>query len=281
MADIELSPFQQTLLNYLDEILNYGNGKMSAIPLDITKVRKKKQILYLTMCATQSYSEAIRKLITPPVIYDKAAEVLFRSLSEALINLHYVFKERTEVNALVFMTDSILDTIDFSEKYKKFSLDHPTWKLTFAGLKTVQDWQNQIDELNRQKDLISIKTKKKIPKEIPTLRNRAISADLFLTKKGKLKRSNSIEYVYISYYKFFSQIAHLTMPGLERFMKDVNGKQVIVVDGTTSDLERLAVMTYIIYHTILRFCLQQFDLFNRNEYQKYKDYAKAIINHKQ
>jgi len=280
MTEIELTEFQKNLLSYLDEILNYGNEKMSKTPLDITKVRKKKQILYLTTCATQSYAEAIRKLIAPPVIYDKAAEVLFRSLSEALINLHYIFKDRTEKNALIFMADSILDSIDFSEKYKKFSHDHPTWKLTFAGLKTDQDWQLQIDELTKNKNLISKKTKKPLPTQIPSLRNRAIIADRYLAKKGKLKRNNSIEYTYITYYKFYSQITHLTMPGLERFMQDVQGKQVVIVDGSANDLERIAVMTYITYHTILRFCLQQFDLFDRNEYQKFKDYAKTIINHR-
>ncbi len=189
---MNLTNYQKELLKIFQEVLHYGYSKMSTIPLDYTKTRQKKVLLYLIMGATQSYSESILELITPPNVYDKAAEVLFRSLTENLINLDYIFVGRTQRNAKVFLIHSLEDTIDFARKYKKFMSKYPSWNLEFGGIKTVADWEKFIDK--KEKDVLRLKKKNKIPFKmvIPDLRSRAVEADNYLKSLKRLKQESSL-----------------------------------------------------------------------------------------
>ncbi len=278
---MNLTDYQKELLKIFQEALQYGYSKMSTIPLDYTKTRQKKHLLYLIMGATQSYSESILKLITPPNVYDKAAEVLFRSLIETQINLDYIFAGKSQRNAKVFLLHSLIDDIDFADKYKKFISKYPSWKFDFGGMKTVKDWQTFIDK--KEKDVLKIKKKNNIPINmvIPDLRSRAIQADNYLRSLNRLKQDSSLEFQYVNYYKFFSQISHLTMPGLERFFhKNPDGSRKLVIDGSQDDFERIGTVTFAIYCSILRFFLIHYGTYNHLEFKKYKTFIKSISKNK-
>lgn len=92
----QLTEKQDLLLKNLGEILIYGNDYLSKAEMHLYKIRPKKYILFCTMAAAQSYSEAILKLMKPDNIYDKAAEVLMRPLIEAYINLNYIYSNRAK-----------------------------------------------------------------------------------------------------------------------------------------------------------------------------------------
>lgn len=274
---MNLTEYQKELLKIFQEILQYGYSKMSTIPLDYTKTRQKKHLLYLIMGATHSYSESILKLISPPNVYDKAAEVLFRALIETQINLDYIFAGRSQRNAKIFLLHSLMDDIDFADKYKKFISKYPSWKFEFGGMKTVQDWQTFIDK--KEKDVLSIKKKNNIPLRmaIPDLRSRAMIADNYLKILNRLKQDSSLEFQYVNYYKFFSQVSHLTMPGLERFFhKNSDGSRKLVIDGSQDDFERIGTVTFAIYCSILRFFLIHYKAYNPTEFKKYMDFIKSI-----
>ncbi len=277
---MNLTEYQKELLKIFQEILQYGYSKMSTIPLDYTKTRQKKHLLYLIMGATHSYSESILKLLTPPNVYDKAAEVLFRALIETQINLDYIFAGRSQRNAKIFLLHSLIDDIDFAEKYKKFISTHQTWKFDFGGMKSVQDWQTFIDK--KEKDVFRIKKKNNIQvKKIPDLRSRAVEADKYLHSLKRLKQDSSLEFQYLNYYKFFSQISHLTMPGLERFFhKNPDGSRKLVIDGSRDDFERIGTVTFAIYCSILKFFLIHYRAYNPLEFKGYKDFIKSIPKRK-
>ncbi len=274
---MNLTEYQKELLKIFQEVLRYGYSKMSTIPMDRTKIRQKKFLLYLIMGATHSYSESILKLIAPPNVYDKAAEVLFRALIETQINLDYIFAGSSQKNAKVFLLHSLIDDIDFADKYKKFISKYPSWSFDFGGMKTVQDWQTFIDA--KEKNVLRIKKKNKIPVRmvIPDLRSRAIEADNYLHSLNRLKQDSSLEFQYVNYYKFFSQISHLTMPGLERFFhKNPDGSRKLVIDGSTDDFERIGTVTFAVYSNILRYFLIHYKAYNRLEFKKYMDFIKAV-----
>ncbi len=274
---MNLTNYQKELLKIFQEVLHYGYSKMSMIPLDYTKTRQKRVLLYLIMGATQSYSESILELITPPNVYDKAAEVLFRSLIENQINLDFIFAGRSQRNAKIFLLHSLDDTIDFAQKYKKFMSKYPSWNLEFASIKTIADWDKFI--ATKEKDAIRLKKKNNIPINmvIPDLRSRAVEADSHLNSLKRLKKNSSLEFQYVNFYKFFSQITHLTMPGLERFFqKNKDGSSTLVIDGSQDDFERIGTVSFAVYCSILRFFLIHYKAYNHLEFKKYKDFIKSI-----
>jgi hypothetical protein len=281
---MELNEVQKNILKNLREILNYGNSKLSSTYMDYRKLRFKKQILFLMMGAVQSYSEAILKLLDPEPtynkpspIYDKAAEVLFRSLSETLINLNYIYGDRTQTKAAIFLIHSLEDRIDFAEKFKHLKEKHKNWNLVFGDIKTPEEWESFISKRNDELKFIEKRLNKKLKDRFPDLRPRAEQADSYLKKKGKLTERKSLEVNYVYYYKYFSQLAHLTMPGLESFFStDDQGNEMYSLDGNGDDIERVAEITYVAYFVILKFFMQEYKIYNSSEFMKFKKIVRDI-----
>ena len=232
------------------------------------------------MAATQSYSEAILRLMNNAggaSVYDKAAEVIYRSLVENYINLNFIYSERVRKRAVIFMAYSIQDKNDFAEKFKKLMLKYPKWNLEFDRMKNPKDWDKFIGENQKMIDNGEKKYKVSIPKKIPDLCTRAITHDTPLKKINKLNKANSLELYYVHYYKFFSQVSHLTMPGLERFYEiDGTGKRTLDIDGKPDSIGRLISITYTIYLAFLKFTLKKFGIYSKGEFRKFDIFQKSI-----
>ncbi len=270
----------KNLLINFREILTYGYSKMSSFPFHENKYRLKKNLLYPMMAATQSYSEAILKLMDNAggaSVYDKAAEVIYRSLVENLINLNYIYSEGTQKKAVIFMAYSVQDKNDFAEKFKSLILKYPRWNLEFGEMKKAEDW----DKFTKDNKKLIKRAEKRyrvtIPKKIPDLASRAIANDTYLKNRKKLSKTTSLESYYVTYYKFFSQVAHLTMPGLERFFEvDSSGRRTLAIDGKPDSIDRLVSITYQMYFVFLKFTLQKFDIYDKDEFNKFNEFSKSL-----
>lgn len=281
---MQLTDKQDLLIKNFSEILIYGNICLSKAEMHPIKTRTKKFILFYSMGAAQSYSEAIFKLIKPDNIYDKAAEVLFRSLVELYINLNYIYCKRKDENALIFMIESVKDKIDFAKKHKTLWEKYPDWSLRFGTIRQASDWDKFISDQEKIIAGAEKKYRNKIPASLNIV-DRAIAFDINYKKSSKLPKhivlkkleKKSLEKYYVLYYKYLSQLSHLTMPGLEQFMKrDKSGRFWLEIDGKPSDIESIIPVTFIIYFTILNHFLKQFKLYNKVEFQKYKDIIKSM-----
>lgn len=268
MNQTDFTEKQIELLKKNREALTYGYSVMKRVTLNMTKMRFKKQLLYLHMGAIQSFSEAILRLVESRPIYDKAAEVLMRTIIELYINLSFIYAGRTQQNAFIFLVDSNQDRIDFAQKHQGFWKKYPKWKLAF-GDKILQqdDWNKFINEKEKELKNLSKKYKYKLPKKIPNIRERAIIFDNYLIKIGQMKEHKSMEKNYVLFYKYFSQIAHLTISGLDRFVTtNKDGSMLMVVDGKPEDIERIVVVTHQWYLGLLKFFSKQFDVYNKKEF---------------
>jgi hypothetical protein len=273
-----VSDKNKELIKNFRELLLYGSSKLQAFPLHKDKYRLKKQILYIMMAATQSYSEAILKLMDNQPIYDKAAEVIYRSLVENLINLSYIYSTRTQENALIFLAFSIQDNNDFVKKYKTLMLKYPEWKLDFAGLDTSSKCDDYINKNNKFLAKSQKKYKITLSTKLPDIRKRVIQYYEYLKLKNKFNKKNNLEFSYVMFYKFFSQIAHLTMPGLERFLiREADGSENVEIDSDEKSIGRILPITYQMYFVFLRFTLQTFDIYNKNEFKKFKVFSKNLV----
>ena len=275
---MEINESNKKLINDFKEFVSFGYSRLQNFPLNRNKFRLKKQILHIMMAATQSYSEAIIKLMDNPPVYDKAAEVLYRSLVENLINLSYIYSVKNQENALIFLAFSIQDNNDFVKNYKALMLKYPEWNLDFTKLDSTRKCDDYIKKNNEVLERYQKKYKINLPKKLPRIITRVIKYDEYLKSKNKFSERNNLEYSYVLFYKFFSQIAHLTMPGLERFLiKQSDGNEKLVIDGDDDSIKRLLSITYQLYFVFLRFTLQQFNLYDKNEFKKFKEVSKTLV----
>lgn len=279
-----ITPKEDKLLEQLNEILLYGERKL--LELKLSPIKPKKYILLGTMGAVQSYTTAILRLMSSELILDKAAQVIFRSLIESYINLNYIFSDKTNSNAIKFISESEREKIDFAKKHKNLWLRYPKWKLEFGNIKSAGEWDQFI--LDKEKIIYFLEKKYKLQSsKLVSLLDRAISFDTqyktnkkvpIEVSKRRLQRK-SMEKYYLLFYKYFSQLAHLTMPGLERFIKFDFENSIILLEiyGKRSEINSIVSVTYIIYMTILAHFLKQFKMYDAQEFEKFKNLTKKII----
>lgn len=271
---------QQLLVEYKD-LIEYGSEKLIKSKIDFKKIKGKKKLLYFMMGVTQSYSASIFKLLNPPHIYDKSAEIIFRSLLENLINMSFIYTGRSEKNVMIFAIQGHLNKIEFAKKYKHFMNKYPDWNLQFnSEIKTVEDWDKFILNLEKHIKKIEKKYKFKAPKKYPSLRERTIVHDDELKKKGKLNSSNSLEFLYMYYYQYFSEPAHLNSSGIDRFVVGIEKVMRIDIDAPIEKITPVLSISYIFYFIFLKSYLMQFKMYKREEFSRFEKIRKHILSKK-
>lgn len=275
---MELSEKQKDMLTKYRELLVYGSSILEKVLLDQRKTKMRKLIFHSMMVAQQSYSEAILALMLLPGIYDKAAEVLQRSLIENFINANYIYSGFKQERTYIFIIESWQDRIDFAIKQHKLMDKYPKWELQFDDKKRGCDWDSFI--LQKKYEILKIQKryKMKFGKRVPDLRTRAIAFDSWLEKRGKLKPNKSLEKQYVYFYKYYSQIAHLLMSGLERFHSvDEKGILRVDVNGQPSDIERVVTLSYTLYFVMLNWFMRQFHIKDKENLLRFNKISKDLI----
>jgi hypothetical protein len=168
-------------------------------------------------------------------------------------------------------------------KYPK--AQYSDWDLTFGyggndprNIIKPTDWDKFIKKLQRQ--IHSNQKRYKLPANsvLPDIKRRCVESDDSLKAKGKLNQGNCLEKLYVTYYPYFSQIAHLTAPGLNTFIKSTpNGSLTADIDAPATEIETIVPVTYPLYFSILKFFLQRFDVYDSKEMKKYETIFKTMI----
>lgn len=279
---MELTNKQKSILENFSKLLVYGHNELSKVGLKQKHTSLRKKLLFFMMGATQSEAESILKIMSPTQmhssIYFNSAIILFRSITENLMNLSYIYACDSQKNAAIFHTDWLQSTLKYSNRYKDLMAKYPQWDLVFGDKAKADDWNGYTQILKRE--ITSDQKRYKLPNSsvLPPLEQRCIQHDQYLNQKNKLNQGNSLEKMYVTYYPYFSGISHLTSGGLNSFRdyKD-DGSFSISIDSKSADIEAIISVTYANYLMILRFFLQKFNVYNVKDFEKYKKTLKSMF----
>ena len=230
------------------------------------------------MGAMQSFSESILKLMGTEPVYEKPGESLLRSQLEIWLNMRFIYSSRSENKARLFLSDLIMESITFAKKHKALWEKYPHWKMEFGRIKKKDDWVKFIsDNLKLLKSYRS-KYKDKNVTKLPGLYDRTLAIDNYLKTLGTFSENNSAEKYYTLYYPYFSQTTHSKMSGLQRFLRrsDRNLEPFVDVDSKPEDAERILLISYQCYFSVLHFFLNVFKNYNAEEYKKFNQFSKQI-----
>lgn len=230
--------------------------------------------------ATQSYTESVLKVMTPTSehtsVYVNSGIIFLRSVTENLINISFIYACDTQKNAAVFHVDWLQSTIKFANRYKQLMVKYPGWNLTFGDKVKASDWESYISYLKKkiQKDQRHFKTPLT---KLPTIEQRCIEHDKYLDSKGRLKEGNSLEKLYVTYYPYFSGIAHLTSGGLNSFRNYLeDGSFNMDIDSNPEDIDVVVLPAYASYLNLLSFFLKRFDIHKGTEIAKFRTKLKEL-----
>jgi len=277
---MQFNKHQQELIREYKKLLVYGYKKISSIGLNFKTTRARKRVLYFMMGAMQSYSESLLKLMGSIPIYERSGESLLRSQIELLFNLRFIYSDRSESKARLFLSDLLLESVSFAKKHHKFWDKYPNWNLTFGVIKKPCDWDKFIltSLYSLYKD--SQKYKDKFVKKMPSLYDRTLIIDKYLKKIGKFSENNSAEKYYIYYHQYLSQATHLNISGLLRSLrnkKDIFKDPFFDIDSKPEDAERILSVSYQVYLTMLRTFLQIFNSYDSMEFKDFLNYSKKMV----
>lgn len=272
---MELTERQKLLLTKLTNLLVYGHKELSKLSLKRKGISLRKRLLFYMMCATQSQAESILKIMAPTQqhtsVYHNSALILLRSITENLMNLSYIYACDTQKNAAIFFIDWVQSTLKYSKRYKELMIKFPNWSLTFGDKVKAKDWDSYIEVL--EKDIAKYQKRYKLPihSNLPPLEQRCMQHDKYLKSKNKLKRENSLEKMYVTFYPYFSGIAHLTSSGLNSYRSYRSDRSFsVTIDSDPKEIEAMIPVTYANYFDTLKFFLQRFGIYDRDSFKEYK-----------
>lgn len=282
---MELTEKQRGLLQNLTELLVYGHGEISKIKLDRKGTSLRKKLIFFMMGATQSYAESILKVISPTKnhtsIYANSGLILFRSITENLINISWIYACDTQKNTAIFLIDWLQSTLKYSNRYKDLMTKYrkekyPDWNLTFGDKEKAEDWNTYIKILKG--NIIKEQRRYKLSSDskLPPIEQRCIQHDDYWIDKGTLKQANGLEKLYVTYYPYFSGIAHLSAQGLDTFRDRLSDDRII--DSNPKEIEALVPVTYVVYFALLELFLKKFGVYDKVSMVKYRKAAKLLIS---
>lgn len=279
---MELTDKQKYFLDNFSKFLVYGHNELTKVGLKQKRTSLKKKLLFFMMGATQSEAESIFKIMSPTQmhssVYFNSAIILFRSITENLMNLSYIYASDSQKNAAIFHIDWLQSTLKYSNRYKDLMTKYPQWDLVFGDKTKADDWNEYIQILKRA--ITQDQKRYKLPSNsvLPPLEQRCIQHDQYLDQKNKLNQGNSLEKMYVTYYPYFSGISHLTSGGLNSFRDyQDDGSFSMSIDSKPADIEAIIPVTYANYLMILKFFLQKFNVYNGEDFREYKKILKSMF----
>lgn len=284
---MELTDKQKLLLENFTKLLVYGHSELAKVGLKQKGISLKKKLLFYMMGATQSQAESILKIMNPTQqqtsVYFNSAIILFRSITENLMNIGYIYACDGQKNAGIFHIDWLQSTLKYSNRYKGLMIKYrkekyPDWNLAFGDKLKADDWDSYIKLL--KKSIAREQRRFKLPSdsELPPLEQRCIQHDDYLKAKDKLNQGNSLEKLYVTYYPYFSGIAHLTSGGLNSFRNyQSDGSFSMDIDSDPKEIEAIIPVSCANYMAILKFFLQRFGVYNREAFKEYNQVLRELL----
>lgn len=275
----EFNEKQKELITEYRKLITFGYQKMSTIQLDFKKIRVRKRVLYFMMGAMQSYSESLLKLLGTEPVYEKPGESLLRSQLEIWLNMRFIYSSRSEDKARLFLSDLVMESLTYAKKHKTLWNKNPGWDMVFGTIKKPDDWDKFISDNEDLLKKYRMEYKDRHVTKLPNLFDRTIAIDKHLKKIGTLSDKNSAEKFYTIFYPYFSQSTHSNMSGLQRYMRGTaaSPEPFLDVDSKPEDAERLLLVSYQGYFSVLHFFLQVFNAYKPSEYLHFKKYSKSLL----
>lgn len=239
----EMSKQEKDVLDGLRGLVNYTTEHLK--PVDMTKITLKQNLLMAMFAPINQYTEAICELCTSR--RPSPANVILRSIVEAWINSLYVLGHPNDKAGYLFAIEDSYYRRGFATEALAFYSRYP--KQMFLPPDFLNDLLEKTeDELKEYKDKkgIYFENKGEFNKKWGSLLSRAQWVDT-RNKKRQGDKAGGVENTYLVAYKYLSEYTHLSMRGLEHFIKrDENGESYLI-DKNPDGADAVLATTYTIY----------------------------------
>lgn len=241
-----LTKKEKLILSYLRDSLKFGERIFNDYLFNQSTNKKdyKREFIIFHFGAIHNYSDSIYILCKNSKPH--SAIVLLRSILEAFINMVYFVNTNSNLKIAKYAIDDLKNNGRTLKQFKNFIAKYPTYKNKYS-----MTTESNIDSLiiKNQNLVQAFEAGNKFYRSTkiePDLRKRAEAYDKKVNKPGEL------ELDYLLVYKYFCSFAHISVSGLNNFVKETSSG--LKFDITKAkDTEPTLVTTFMIYVTMLNY----------------------------
>jgi len=238
-----LTKKEEKILEQLRILLEFGSEIfIKYLQTSIGDGNYKKSFISFYFGAIHNYTESIYILCKNSRPH--SATVLMRSVFEAFINVLYLTNTNSNLKIAKYTISDFEERIKVINQFKRFVAKYPDWENKYQ-MTNLKNLDSLIDRNKKHKEAIERGNKFYKTTTIESdLRKRAEAYD------KKVKGNGVWEFNYILIYKYFSTYTHLTVTGIENFVKQEDDKTLFDI-GQSEGVKEHLITTYSIYIALL------------------------------
>jgi hypothetical protein len=256
-------------INFLNALPSYADGRLAQIndKIDNSNNIQLHIILQIGIAMNLYFKSLVESLETNNII---AANVLFRSLVEAFINIEYIMIDDTQKRSAIFRLEDFktqrinVETIKglIKNKQSKANLNPElsTKKQCNEQLKKIENSEKSILSTLKDDFGIEIEESEKI---IPPVEQRAIQAGL--------------KDMYNILYRQLCWVTHLTSSGLKQLIIFENNKYIIAPIDIEEEIKKIIPIAYGIHLLTIEDIMKKFDLYIEKDFKAMEDISKKLV----
>ncbi len=245
---MKLTKKQERWIKELEELWNFFEARLKGYNLKTDDLRLKL-LLALMVAAHRLIRGFIAQLKGGS---NDNLQSKLRTLTEAFINVKYILSGENDFRAKAFILDS--------KKMRVRTLD----KIIMLMEQEKAPSMAAINSLESYKELTE-----SLKQEVSEDENRLGEKNAKWPSIEKRAKIAGLEEYYLTVFYFFSQDNHMSVDGLFRFLKEVNGVTVFTTELDLSDLDQEIQSAYVYYLQFIILCSQNLGFPTEEELQRF------------
>ncbi len=267
----------QKPVDTLNELICFAERKLSDYHFELSKHQTRKGLVFQYMGAAHGLMRPILNLLQDERSQTHAATILVRTLFEINVRLIYLFCSKGHQNVIKGFRESFRKKISSTKEWEMFITNNQQFadtldiKLLTAEIPNWTKFQVRIEKIFTKRygheNYNWPRTLKDMVREIDNWNSQL---------KPNRRNKNDLMWSYLTIYGYWSQIVHLDLDGLNRYMNKTTGGYELMIHGDPDDVDRLAITAFLHYLHILDIFSLQFGIPTREELKPLKEKMKLF-----
>ncbi|MHB8279939.1 MAG: DUF5677 domain-containing protein [Candidatus Humimicrobiaceae bacterium] len=255
-------------INFLNALSLYVDGRLAQIndKIDSSNNLQLHIILQIGIAMSLYIKSLVESLETGNII---AAQVLFRSLIEAFINIEYIMQDDTQKRGVAFVFEDFKTQRINITTIKNLIVEKPSEANLFPELSTIEKCDEQLEKIeNDKKNILSI-LNNDFGIEIE-------ASELIFPPVEQCANKANLKDIYSILYRQLCWVTHLNSSGLKELIKFDNNKYIIVPINIEEETKKIIPIAYDIYILTIEGLLKKFNLYIEEDFKAMEDISTRI-----
>lgn len=262
---IEMNKKNKELLNWLETLTEYADGRLSQIN---NKISNTDDIvlhsIFIIVLAMNYYVKNIKTLIEAKMVLP--ANILLRSLIEGFINIEYIIYEDSPLRAIAY----VFEDFDSREKnvktYKEIITEYPNKSNLIPKLATTEKCYEFLKKIRKEKEEYLSNFEKKYNIKVN-------KKDLNFLNVFKRSKKADLKNLYKILYPYLSGLSHMSASGLKDFIKIEGNKYRVFVKESEFDLKNIIETAGKVHFVAIEDLFKKFGIYFEKDF---KDFEKVF-----